>query len=293
MKKVSIGTRIFQIFNALVLTILALLCLLPLLNIVALSFSNSVAAASGQVTFWPVNFTLGSYEYVLEQKAFWRAFLVSVERIIVGGGLSIFLTMLSAYPLSKSNKTFRMRTFYVWYFFITMLFNGGLIPTYLVVTMVGIKNTIWALALPGAINVGNILLMLNFFRQLPNELEEAACIDGAGVFKTWFFIYLPCSVPSIATITLFTMVAHWNSWFDGLIYMTKTEMYPLQSYLQTIVTRLDFQNMTVEELKRLAELNQRSLISAQMVIAMVPILLLYPFLQKHFASGIVLGSVKG
>ena len=293
MKIESKGVKVFRVFNVLILIALGLICLLPFLNVIALSFSDKIAAASGQVTFWPVNFTTDAYRYVLDQGAFWRSFLISLERVALGGGLGIFLTVLSAYPLSKSSAVFKMRTVYVWYFFITMLFSGGLIPGYVVITGLGLKNTIWALVLPGAVSAYNILLMLNFYRQLPSELEEAAFIDGAGHFRTWFHIYLPCSIPSIATIALFTIVGQWNAWFDGLIYMTKTELYPLQSYLQTIVTRLDFQNMTAEELKRLSALNQRSLISAQMVIAMVPILILYPFLQKYFETGMVLGSVKG
>lgn len=287
------GVKIFQVFDVIILAILALLCLFPFLNVVALSFSDKIAVASGEVTFFPVKPTLDAYKYLLDQRAFWQAFFVSIKRVVLGGGLGIFLTALSAYPLSKSSRVFKMRTVYVWYFFITMLFSGGLIPSYVVITSLNLKNTIWALVLPGAVSVYNILLMLNFYRQIPNELEEAAFIDGAGHFKTWFSVYLPCSIPSIATIALFTIVGHWNAWFDGLIYMTKVELYPLQSYLQTIVTRMDFQNMSVEELKRLSALNQRSLISAQMVIAMVPILLLYPFLQRYFVTGIVLGSVKG
>lgn len=293
MKIQSRGVKIFRVFNVLILIILALSCLLPFLNVVALSFSDKIAAAAGEVTFWPVNFTFDAYEYVLKQQPFWKAFLISLERVVLGGGLGILLTVLSAYPLSKTKRTFRFRSVYVWYFFITMLFSGGLIPSYVVITGLGLKNSILALVLPGAVSAYNILLMLNFYRQLPSELEEAAFIDGAGHFRTWLSIYLPCSVPSIATIALFTIVGHWNSWFDGLIYMTRADLYPLQSYLQTIVTRLDFQNMTVEELKRLSALNQRSLISAQMVIAVIPILVLYPFLQKYFVSGIVLGSVKG
>lgn len=293
MKLETRGVKVFRVFNVIILTVVSLLCLLPFLNVMALSFSDKIAVAKGEVIFWPVNFSLDSYHYVLDQKPFWRAFLISLERVALGGGLGIFLTVLCAYPLSKSNQVFRFRTVYVWYFFITMLFSGGLISGYVVVTNLGLKNTIWALVLPGAVSAYNILLMLNFYRQLPGELEEAAFIDGAGHFKTWLHVYLPCSVPSIATIALFTIVGQWNAWFDGIIYMSKTDLYPLQSYLQTIVTRLDFQNMTVEELKRLSALNQRSLIAAQMVIAMVPILCLYPFLQKHFVSGIVLGSVKG
>lgn len=289
----SKGVKTFSVFNIILLSAVALSCVVPFIHIVALSLSDNIAAMSGLVLLVPVNFTVDAYSYVLEQPAFWRAFLVTVERVFVGGGLGIFLTLLLAYPLSKQASRFRFRSAYVWFFFITMLFSGGLVPTYVLISGLGLKNSIWALVLPGAVSVYNILIMLNFYRQLPEELEEAAFMDGAGHFRTLFSIYIPCSLPAIATIALFTIVGHWNAWFDGLIYMSRAENYPLQSYLQTIVTKMDFQNMTTEELKRLNNLNQRSIISAQMIVAMVPILILYPFLQKYFVSGMTLGSVKG
>lgn len=289
----SKGVKTFRVFNVIILSLVGASCLFPFLHILALSFSDNVATMSGEVTFLPVNFTTDAYQYVLEQSAFWRAFLITIERVLLGGGLGLLLTILLAYPLSKPSSRFRFRSAYVWFFFITMLFGGGLVPTYVLISGLQLRNTIWALVLPGAVNVYNILIMLNFYRQLPDELEEAAFMDGAGHFRTLLQVYIPCSIPAIATIALFTIVAHWNAWFDGLIYMSKAENYPLQSYLQTIVTKLDFQNMSSTELQRLNALNQRSIKSSQMIVAMVPILVLYPFLQKYFVTGMTLGSVKG
>ena len=293
MKIESKGVKIFRVFNVMILTALALLCLLPFLNVLALSFSDKIAAASGVVTFWPVNFTLDAYKYVIEQEAFWRSFLISIERVVLGGGLGIFLTVLCAYPLSKSSQVFKMRTVYVWYFFITMLFSGGLIPGYVVISALHLKNTIWALVLPGAVSAYNILLMLNFYRQLPHELEEAAFIDGAGHFRTWFNVYLPCSVPSIATISLFTIVGQWNAWFDGIIYMNKPDQYPLQSYLNTII--IDAASLTAGtfDYQLINLISDRTVKCAQIFVSMVPILILYPFLQRYFVKGMVMGSVKG
>lgn len=289
----SKGVKIFRVFNVIILSVIASICLLPFLNVIALSLSDKNATMAGMVTFWPVNFSVDAYKYVVEQSAFWRSYLITIIRVVLGGGMSIILTILLAYPLSKPSSKFKFRSFYIWFFFITMLFNGGLVPTYILISDLQLKNTIWSLVLPGAVNVYNILIMLSFYRQLPAELEEAAFIDGAGHWRTLISVYIPCSVPAIATIVLFTVIGHWNSWFDGIIYMSKVELYPLQSYLQTIVTRLDFQNMTVTELQRLNSLNQRSIKAAQMITATIPMLVAYPFLQKYFVTGITLGSVKG
>lgn len=173
-----------------------------------------------------------------------------------------------------------------------MLFNGGLIPTYLLVNKLNLTDTIWALTLPGAVTVFNLILMLNFYRHVPEELEDAAFMDGAGHWKILWKVYVPISIPAVATITLFCIVAHWNQWFDGLIYMNNAANYPLQSYLQTIVVEFNFQTMSATEAQRLAMLNDRSVKAAQMIVATIPILLVYPFVQKYFVSGIKLGSVK-
>ncbi|WP_217597327.1 carbohydrate ABC transporter permease [Cohnella sp. GbtcB17] len=287
------GQKIFSVFNYALLTLTAVLCLLPLIHVIALSFSDNAAVSGGLVTLWPVRFTWEPYAYVLERSAFWKAFGVTLQRAALGTAVNVLLVILLAYPLSMSGEKLRARTLYVWIFFFTMLFNGGLIPTYILIKEIGIMDTLWALVLPGAVTVFNLILMLNFFRQVPEELEDSAMIDGAGHWRTLWQIYVPISTPAIATITLFCVVGHWNAWFDGLIYMRDAAHYPLQSYLQTIVVKFDFQTMSATDAQRLAQLNDRSVKAAQMVVAAVPILLVYPFLQKYFVSGIKLGSVKG
>lgn len=287
------GQKIFSVFNYVLLGLTAVLCLLPLVHVIALSFSDNAAVSGGLVTLWPVRFTWEPYVYVLERSAFWKAFGVTLQRAALGTAVNVLLVILLAYPLSMTGDKLRARTLYVWIFFFTMLFNGGLIPTYILIKEIGIMDTLWALILPGAVTVFNLILMLNFFRQVPEELEDAAMIDGAGHWRTLWQIYVPISTPAIATITLFCVVGHWNAWFDGLIYMRDAAHYPLQSYLQTIVVKFDFQTMSATDAQRLAQLNDRSVKAAQMVVAAVPILLVYPFLQKYFVSGIKLGSVKG
>ncbi|MBM7563678.1 ABC transporter permease subunit [Paenibacillus sacheonensis] len=286
------GTRIFNLFNLIVLTLTCAGCLIPFIHIVSLSFSDKAAVMGGLVKLWPVHFTLDPYRYVLERGAFWHAFGMTLERVAIGATLNVVLVIILAYPLSKAGDKLRMRTLYVWIFFFTMLFNGGLIPNYILVKELHLLDTVWALVLPGAVGVFNIVLLLNFFREVPAELEDAAFIDGAGHWRTLWQIYVPVSLPAIATVTLFSIVGHWNAWFDGMIYM-KVSHYPLQTYLQSIVIKFDFNTMSPEEAKRLAKLNDRSIKSAQMIVAVIPVLLVYPYLQKYFVSGIRLGSVKG
>lgn len=289
----SRGRKIFLILNNIFLLIASLVCLLPIIHVAALSFSSNSAATAGLVRMWPVDFTLSSYNYVFKRVDFWKAMVVSLKRIVLGGGLNMILTIVVAYPLSKEKNKFRWRSVYVWLFFITMLFNGGLIPTYMVIRNTGLIDTIWSLTLPGAVPVFNVILLLNFFRQVPKELEEAAFIDGAGHWTTLWKIYVPTSVPALATLTLFTLVYHWNSWFDGLIYMNRPEHYPLQSYLQTVVIQRDLSLVGEDEWKTLSKISDRTVKSAQIFLGALPILTVYPFLQRYFVKGIVLGSVKG
>lgn len=287
------GSRIFKVFNMIFLTCVSAACLIPFIHILALSLSDNAAVMAGQVKLWPVRWTVEPYLYVLEKQPFWRAFGITIQRVVLGTLLNMFLVILLAYPLSKGKHKFSKRMLYVWFFFLTMLFNGGLIPSYILMKELGLMDTIWVLILPGAVNIFNLLLMLNFFRQIPDEMEDAANIDGAGHWRTLWQIYVPMSTPAIATIALFFIVGHWNAWFDGLIYMNRASNYPLQSYLQTVVLQFNFQTMSPTEAERLARLNDRSIKGAQMIVAAIPILVVYPFLQKYFVSGIRLGSVKG
>lgn len=274
------------------MAILSIMCILPMINVLSVSLSSPDAVISGKVTFWPVKFTLKSYQFVLQDKMFWNSMWVSLKRIILGGAVVIFFTILTAYPLSKDSSRFPKRKYFVWYIFFTMLFGGGLIPSYLVVYYTGIMYSIWALVIPGAISAWFIILMLNFFRQLPKELEEAAFIDGAGHWTILWRIFVPISKPAIATITLFTLVDHWNSWFDGMLYMKATQK-PLQTYLQSMLSVDLTKYLTPDQARKIKQVSPETFRTAQIFVGAVPILLVYPFLQKYFTKGLVLGSVKG
>ena len=217
------------------------------------------------VTFWPVNFNLESYRYILKDSAFVRAFVISVLRTVIGAGIQVLMTIMCAYPLSKSSDRFNGRTAYVWFFLIASLFSGG--------------------------------LMLNFFRGLPKELEEAALLDGAGHLSVLLRVYVPLSKPSIATVTLFSMVGHWNSWFDGMIYLRDDTLQPLATLLHNMVSRTTLnvimETTDISVIEQLLTVTNESLKSAQLFIGMLPILCVYPFIQKYFTKGLVIGSVKG
>lgn len=292
-ERLSFGRRVFVAFNYTALIVLSLLCILPLVHVFALSLSSNAAATAGMVKLWPVEFSLKSYEFVLNRPEFVKSLAVTLERVGLGLPLNLLLTVVIAYPLSKESARFKPRTAYVWFFVFTMLFHGGLIPSYMTIRETGLLDTIWALILPGAVPVFNVVLLLNFFRGLPKELEEAAFMDGAGHFRTLWQIYVPLSTPALATIALFTTVGHWNSWFDGLIYMNSPERYPLQSYLQTVIAQRDMTLASSTDLELLAEVSDRTVKAAQIFMGSLPILLVYPFLQRYFMKGIVMGSVKG
>jgi putative aldouronate transport system permease protein len=283
----------FALCNGAFLTLAALFCLVPLIHILAVSLSSSAVAASGAVGLWPEKFTLNSYQFVAQREAFWHSMLVSLRRILLGGPLNLLLGILAAYPLSKTRREFRLRSFYAWAFFITMIFNAGLIPWYMVIKQLGLLDSVWALVLPGAVPVFNVILLLNFFREVPKELSEAAFIDGANHWTTLWKIYVPVSTPALATILLFSLVNHWNSWFDGLILMNSPRHYPLQTYIQTIVAQRSFSTMTQDEARLMATISDKTLRSAQIFLGSLPIIAVYPFLQRYFVKGIVLGGVKG
>lgn len=284
--------KIFNVLNILFFVLCSVVCLVPIIYILSMSFSSSTAVSAGRVTLFPVEFTLKSYEYVLQKSEFWSAFLIAIERVILGVAINMIMVILAAFPLSKAKKDFSSRSFFVWFFMITMLFSGGMIPTFMIVKYTGLLNTIWALVLPGAVPVFNMVLLMNFFKAVPRELEESAFIDGAGYFRILIKIYLPISLPAIATLVVFTMVSHWNSWFDGMIYMSDAKNYPLQTYLQSILVSTNTKLMTKAQAELLRLISDRTLKAAQVFIAMIPILLVYPFLQKYFVAGMTLGSVK-
>lgn len=283
--------RVFELCNYTFLLLLSLLCILPLIHVFAVSLSSSAAAMGNRVTFWPVELTFEAYFETLGNDNFIRALWIGVQRTLLGTLISMTVISLAAYSLSKEEGRFRGRTAYSWYFVFTMLFHAGLIPTYLVVKGTGLTNTIWALVIPGAASVWNLILMLNFFRTLPRELEEAALIDGAGHFTTLFRIFIPISLPAMATISLFTLVHHWNSWFDGMIYMSDARHYPLSTFLRSIIVAEDYTKLGLTE-DDIKNISPRTVKASQIFIGALPILAVYPFLQRYFVKGIVLGSVK-
>lgn len=289
------GQKVFSIFNYILLSALALLCLLPMLNILALSLSSRNMVNSGAVTLWPKEFTLSAYTYMLQKSGLIPALLVTMKRLILGLLLNLIMTILVAYPLSKNEKHFKSRKFYVGFFLITMIFNGGIIPTYLVIKEFKMLDTIWALILPNSVTMFYVLLMLNFFRGIPEEIEEAAIVDGASWLTVLLKIYLPLSLPSLATITLFIIVGHWNEWFDGMIYNNHAENYPLMTFLQYHVLNFKTSDLRPEQIAAnpaLADLEGRAIKSAGIMLCTLPVLVFYPFLQKYFVTGITVGSVK-
>jgi len=295
MRKTSLSRKIFQIINVILIAIITISCLVPILNVLATSFSSAEFINAGEVTLWPKGFTTAAYKFVLGDSRFWKSAIVSVKRIVIGIPINLFLTILMAYPLSKSEAVFSKRKYYIVFFLITMLFSGGLVPTYLLVYNLKMLDTIWALVLPGAVNVFNTLILMNFFRNLPKAIEESALIDGAGQFTIMWKIFIPLSKPSIATITLFSLINNWNAWFDGLLYNNYSNNYPLQTYLQTtLTTSMEMNKLisNIEDMMLRQAVTGRNLNAAKIFIAIVPLMCAYPFLQKHFTTGLVMGSVK-
>ncbi|WP_145140466.1 carbohydrate ABC transporter permease [Paenibacillus sp. Y412MC10] len=289
----TFGVQASRFLIILVLVLIACLSLAPIINTIMVSVSSSTAVNAGKVYFLPVDINFSSYVKILDDEKFWRAFLVSVERVALGGAINMLLTVLMAYPLSRTASQFRARNVYMWIIVFTMLFSGGIVPWYMVISKLGLINSIWALVLPGAVPVFNVILLMNFFKGIPKEMEEAAFIDGAGPLKILWHIFIPVSLPSLATITLFVIVGHWNNFFDGIVLINDSHKIPLQTYLQQLnLTRDQMQNLSVEQLQQYNKISNTTLNSAKILVSMIPILLIYPFLQRYLIHGIVLGSVK-
>ena len=297
--KTSTSRKIFIIFNYTFLAILALICIFPFIHLLALSFSSDEFTSKGLVSVYPMGFTLDAYMILATKPEFFKAFGISVARTILGTSLALLVIILTAYPLSKSNKVLKGRTAIAWIFVFTMFFGGTLASQYVLYRMLGLLDNFLVYILPGACDVWFVLMLMNFFRGIPKEIEEAALIDGCNHFQILFRIFVPISLPVIVTIVLFTAVGHWNSWFDGIFFMNDANMYPLQSYLYVMLESSDpsklAQNgtLTPDQLEALKNLGNKNLQAAQIFLGMLPITLVYPFLQKFFIKGITIGSVKG
>lgn len=291
----TIGTRLRVIVIHVVVVLLALLCLFPIWNMVCMSFSSSTMVIANKVTFFPREFTLEAYNRILKDTQFFVSFGRSVLRVVLALALQLTMIVLTAYPLSKTVREFNGRNIVMTLMIVAMLFSGGMIPMYLLLKELNMINTIWALVLPGAVPISNMIMTMNFMTAIPSSLEEAAIIDGASPLQVLTRIILPCSKPSLATMALFSIVGHWNDFEGGLIYMTKREKYPLMTYIQTLtatVTDNLEDGMTPEALEKLLEVTGKNLNAAKVVVATIPLMLIYPFLQQYLIHGIVMGAVK-
>lgn len=277
----------FQVVATILVSAYLLLAILPFINIVAKSFSDETSVLAGEVLFWPRNFNLKAYRIVFNNHEFFDALGVSLFVTVVGTALNMIATTLTAYPLSRSY--FRGRRLFRFLYVFTMLFTGGLIPTYLVVRGVGLIDNLFALILPNLVGVFQMILVANYFLAIPDDIEDSAKMDGASNVTILFRIMIPLSMPVIATITLFYAVGHWNEFFGALMYINRRDLRPLQLYLRELIQMASNTFMTDQMMD---EIPLESVQGATLVAATVPILLVYPFLQRHFVKGIMVGAVK-
>jgi len=289
--KVSKSYRAFQIVNGLIMALVVFMTLYPFVYLVAQSFSSEAAVYAGKVSFYPVEFTTKTYEIILSKPDFFRYYGNTILYSVVGTLISVAATAVLAYPLSKDKL--RMNKFFIPFVLFTMYFGGGLIPNYILVAKtLEMRDTIWAIVIPGAISAFNVILMKTFFASLPNEIEEAAKVDGLDVYGIFLKITLPLSKPIIATMVLFVMVGIWNNWFGPSLYLQSKEKWPVALYLRQIIesaispTEIGATSETANQIAATVK-------SAAMVLTSLPIICVYPFVQKYFVQGMMIGSVKG
>lgn len=277
----------FQIVAFILVTIYMILALVPFLNIIAKSFSDEASVLAGEIGIIPQNLNVRAYRVVLGNAEFLRSLAISVYVTVVGTTLNMIATVLVAYPLSKD--WLRGRRFFRFLYIFTLLFSGGLVPTYMVVRAVGLIDNLFALMLPNLVGVFQMILVSNYFITIPPDVEESAKIDGASNTVILFRIMIPLAMPVIATITLFYAVAHWNEFFQALMYLNRRDLRPLQLYLRDLILQADNNQMNADIMK---DVPMESVQGATLVAATVPILLVYPFLQRYFVKGITIGAVK-
>ena len=291
------GTLLFQAFVMLALALIAFITLFPFFNTLAVSFNKAYDTARGGVYFWPREWTLENYKVIFAFPDLYSSFLVTVGRTALGSLVSLLCTGMFAYGLSKSYL--KGRKVYMTLSIITLYFSGGLIPSYLLIRSLGLIDNFLVYILPYAVGVYNMIIMRTYFRSIPEAMEESARIDGAGVFSIFFRIIVPLSGPIIATMILFNAVFQWNSWFDANIYINKQSLKPLQSILIRIIasTRTDEAIQSAGAganiLQAQKVINIRSITASTMIVTVAPILFVYPFVQKYFVKGVMIGAVKG
>jgi putative aldouronate transport system permease protein len=281
---------VFTAVNAVVLTLVVVVTLYPFINILARSFSGEHFIRAGEVNLWPRGFNLTTYKNVMSDSTFWTNYRNTVIYTVVATAISMVLTTCYAYVLSK--KHLRGRRVLVGVAVFTMFFSGGIIPNYVLVNGLGMRNTIWAIVVPNAINVFNLLVMKAFFESLPVELEEAAAVDGMDTYRILLRIVLPLSKAVLATMTLFYAVSFWNSWFSAFLYMDRQDLFPVTIYLRNLIAGATG-GSNVGTASDTALQIAASIQSVTIVLTVLPIMFFYPFIQRYFVSGVMLGAVKG
>lgn len=292
----SASRKVFLVITIALLCLWSLLCILPFVYILAVSLSSKSAVSAGVVSFWPVDFTLNNYAYLLEQKEFFVAFGISVVRVFLGTGINLFVTVLAAYPLAFARKTLKGRRFYVALILACMFFSGGTVPTYIMISRLGLIDNLFVLVLPGALSPWNLILFVNFFRNVPNEMLEAANIEGAGDYRI-LWQHRPARFPAYSCHYYALMYGRALEQLVRRLSLYGPEHWPLQTYIYDAMEKFkklqnDIQHLDPEQIEQLAQSSDMTLRSAQIFIAMVPILCVYPFMQKYFVQGILIGSVK-
>jgi putative aldouronate transport system permease protein len=288
------GDRIFNAANYTVLCLFFIIVVYPLVYIVSASFSSTDAVITGKVWLWPVDPGFKGYEAVFSNKSIWTGFGNSLFYTVFGTAVNVILTLMAAYPLAR--KDFIGRNLIMFVFVFTIMFSGGLIPNYMLVKDLGLLDTRWALIIPSAINVFNVIITRTYFQtNIPNEMLEAAQVDGSSDWNFLTRIVLPLSGPIIAVISLFYAVSHWNAFFSALLYLKDRDLYPLQLVLRSILIQNQIDpSMVMNEEDLVARQGLADLLKyALIVVASVPVLILYPFVQKHFVKGVMIGSIKG
>lgn len=282
------GEKTFHVIDIIIVGILGLTCLLPFIHVIAKSFSSNIHIQAKTVFFWPKDFTIYSYEYVLKNPQFTRSMFNSIYITGAGTLLSMFITVMTAFVFTRKNLPFQKLI--VGLFIFTMFFGGGLIPTYILYSTLGLLDSYAVLILPGAVGVFNIVLMRNFFESISISLEESAKIDGASNMRVLFQIYIPLSKAAIATISLFFAVSRWNAYFNAVMYTTTPALMPIQLYLRNILMNLD--TLFESDPQQLEYVATEGVRAATIICAMLPILLVYPFAQKYFVHGMMIGAIK-
>ncbi|MFC3802048.1 carbohydrate ABC transporter permease [Cohnella sp. GCM10012308] len=285
------SNRIFDTVNVLLISFIVLICLAPFFHIIAISLSSNRAVTSGAVTLWPVEFDLHAYRSVLSDVSMIHSLGFTVFLTILSTVLCMAMTIAAAYPLTHTKL--KGRKIFMMIIVITMFFSGGIIPEYILVKDLHLLNTVWALVLPGLVSPFYLIILISFFNGIPKSLVEAAEIDGSTQLGTLIRVILPLSLPVIATLSLFYAVGRWNGFQDTLLYITKTELYPLQLKLYQLVQNNMVSDLTANEGPGTVRATPESLKAASVIFATVPILIVYPWMQRYFVSGVMLGAVKG